>query len=116
MALYHGLKLPDFIGLGPPRTGTTWLHRMLEGHVDLPYGGKETQFFTTFYSRGIEWYAHKFRFADGKRKIVEICPYLTATKAPSRIRLHLPDCKFLVTLRNPADHAYSTYKMLIRGA
>jgi Sulfotransferase domain len=109
-------RLPDFIGLGPPRTGTTWLHRMLEGHVDLPRGGKETQFFTTFYSKGIDWYAHHFRYATGNRKIVEICPYFTATKAPARIRRHLPQCRFLVTLRNPVDHAYSTYKMLLRGA
>ena len=116
MASNSSLRVPDFIGLGPPRTGTTWLHRMLQGHVDLPYGPKETQFFTTFYSKGIDWYAHHFRYATGERKIVEICPYFTATKAPARIRRHLPDCKFLVTFRDPVDHAYSTYKMLLRGA
>jgi hypothetical protein len=110
------MRLPDFIGLGPPRTGTTWLHGMLKGHVDLPSGVKETQFFTTFFSKGIDWYAHHFRHATGHRKVAEICPYFTAAKAPARIRRHLPDCKFLVTFRNPADHAYSTYKMLRRGA
>jgi len=89
---------------------------MLDGHVDLPHGVKETQFFTTFYSKGIEWYAHHFRYATGDRKIVEICPYFTATKAPARIRRHLPNCRFLITFRNPVDHAYSTYKMLLRGA
>ncbi len=89
---------------------------MLEGHVDLPLGVKETQFFTNFYSMGIEWYAHHFRNATGERTIAEICPYFTSLKAPARIRRHLPDCRFLVTLRNPADHAYSTYKMLLRGA
>jgi hypothetical protein len=47
------------------RTGTTWLHRMLEGHVDLPQGDKKTQFFTTFYSKGIDWYAHHFRYVNG---------------------------------------------------
>jgi len=110
------MRLPDFIGLGPPRTGTTWLHRMLQGHVDLPYGVKETQFFTTYYSKGIEWYAYHFRYATGERKIAEICPYFNAAKAPARIHRHLPGCKFLVTFRNPVDHAYSTYKMLLRGA
>ncbi|MGA7873976.1 MAG: sulfotransferase [Candidatus Binatus sp.] len=116
MASDRLMRLPEFIGLGPPRTGTTWLHRMLEGHVDLPYGVKETQFFTTFYSKGIDWYAHHFRYATGDRKVAEICPYFDAKKAPARIHRHLPDCKFLVTLRNPVDHAYSTYKMLLRGA
>ena len=116
MASDRPMRLPDFIGLGPPRTGTTWLHRVLEGHVDLPYGVKETQFFTTYYSKGIDWYARHFRYATGDRKIAEICPYFNARKAPARIHLHLPGCKFLVTFRNPVDHAYSTYKMLIRGA
>ncbi len=116
MASSRPFSLPDFIGLGPPRTGTTWLHRMLRDQVDLPHGVKETQFFTTFYSKGIDWYAHHFRYATGERKIGEICPYFVAPKAPARIRRHLPDCKFLVTLRNPADHAYSTYKMVLRGA
>jgi hypothetical protein len=110
------MLLPDFIALGPPRTGTTWLHRMLEGRVDLPLRVKETQYFTTFYSMGIDWYARHFRHASGKRNIVEICPYFPSRKAPARIRRHLPDCKFLVTLRNPVDHAFSTYKMLMRGA
>ncbi|MGB8682965.1 MAG: sulfotransferase [Candidatus Binatus sp.] len=109
-------RLPDFIGLGPPRTGTTWLHGLLKGHVDLPYGVKETQFFTTFYSKGIEWYQHHFRYATGERKVAEICPYFNTMKAPARIHRHLPDCKFLVTFRNPVEHAYSTYKMLVRGA
>lgn len=116
MASDRPMRLPDFIGLGPPRTGTTWLHRVLVGHVDLPYGIKETQFFTTYYSKGIDWYAHHFRYATGDRKIAEICPYFNAMKAPARIHQHLPGCKFLVTFRNPVDHAYSTYKMLIRGA
>ena len=59
----------------PAGTGTTWLHRVLEGRVDLPYGVKETQFFTNYYDKGIEWYARHFRYATGERKIVEICPY-----------------------------------------
>jgi hypothetical protein len=82
------------------RTGTTWLHRMLEGHVHLPQGGKKTQFFTTFYSKGIDWYAHHFRYVNGKRRVAEICPQFTGTGAPKRIRRRLPDCRLLVTFRN----------------
>ena len=55
------LRLPDFIAVGPPRTGTTWLDRVLRGHVGLPAGVKETQFFIWRYSLGIEWYAAHFR-------------------------------------------------------
>ena len=48
---------------------------MLKGHVNLPAGIKETDFFTTNYSKGIEWHAHHFRNADGSRPIGEINPY-----------------------------------------
>ncbi len=105
------MRLPDVIGVGPPRTGTTWLHRVLEGHVDLPYGVKETQFFTTFYDKGIEWYARHFRYATGERPIVEICPYLLNPLAPDRIKMHMPGCRVITTLRNPVDLTFSVYKM-----
>ncbi len=70
-------KVPEIFGIGPGRTGTTWLHQVLERSVDLPQRVKETQYFTTFYDRGIEWYAAHFAYASGARKIAEICPYST---------------------------------------
>ncbi len=106
------LRLPEFIGVGPGRTGTTWLHRVLEGHVDLPYGVKETQFFNFFYDKGIDWYARHFRYATGARKIAEICPYFVTPQARERIKLHIPNCKIITTLRNPVDHSYSAYKLM----
>lgn len=105
-------RLPDFIAVGPGRTGTTWLHRVLEGQVDLPYGVKETQFFNTFYAKGIDWYAHHFRYATGERKVAEICPYFIDLQARDRIKMHIPNCKIITTLRNPVDHSYSAYKLL----
>jgi hypothetical protein len=110
------LRLPEIIGAGPGRTGTTWLHRMLEGHVDLPYGVKETQFFSTYYDKGIEWYARHFRYATGERKIVEICPYLFHPLAPDRIKAHIPNCRVITTLRDPVEHSFSAYKMIAHYA
>jgi Sulfotransferase domain len=104
-------RLPSIIGAGPGRTGTTWMHRVLEGQVDLPHGVKETQFFSTFYDKGIDWYARHFRYATGERSIVEICPYLFHPLAPDRIKTHIPNCRVITTLRDPVDHAYSAYKL-----
>jgi hypothetical protein len=109
-------RLPEIIGAGPGRTGTTWLHRVLEGHVDLPYGVKETQFFNTFYDRGIDWYAHHFRYATGARKIAEICPYFFHPLAPDRIKAHIPNCRIITTLRDPVDHTFSAYKLVVHFA
>jgi hypothetical protein len=109
-------RLPEIIGAGPGRTGTTWLHRVLEGHVDLPYGVKETQFFNTFYDKGIDWYARHFRYATGERKIVEICPYFFHPLAYERIKANIPNCRIITTLRDPVDHSFSAYKLVIHYA
>ncbi len=109
-------RLPEIIGAGPGRTGTTWLHRVLEGRVDLPYGVKETQFFNTFYDKGIDWYARHFRYATADRKIAEICPYFFHPLAPGRIKTHIPDCRIITTLRDPVDHAFSAYKLVVHFA
>jgi Sulfotransferase domain len=107
-------RLPEFMGVGPGRTGTSWLHNALAGHVDLPLHVKETQFFNHYYDKGIDWYAYHFRHASGERPVAEICPYFNHPKASERIHLHLPDCKFICTIRDPVDHAYSAYKLLRR--
>ena len=105
-------RLPEFLGIGPPRTGTTWLHNVLEGHVDLPYGVKETLYFTTFYDKGFDWYARHFRYAAGERKVAEVCPYFFDTVTIERIKAIMPNCKFIVTMRDPVDRLYSMYKEL----
>ncbi|MGD0670628.1 MAG: sulfotransferase [Candidatus Binatus sp.] len=109
-------RLPEIIGAGPGRTGTTWLHRVLEGHVDLPYGVKETQFFSFYYDKGIDWYARHFRYATGQRPIVEICPYLFDPLTPDRIKTHIPNCRVIITLRDPVEHSFSVYKLVAHYA
>ena len=110
-------RLPEIIGAGPGRTGSTWLHRVLEGRVDLPYGVKETQFFSNFYDKGIVWYARHFRYATGERPVAEICPnYFFKTEALDRIKIHIPDCRIITTMRDPVDRLYSKYKLVRHSA
>ena len=86
---------------------------MLEERVDLPYGVKETQFFSNYYDRGIDWYARHFRYATGTRPVAEICPtYFFKTEALERIKIHLPNCRIIATLRDPVERVYSVYKMV----
>src|SRR5438445_10673469 len=105
-------RLPDVLGIGPARTGTTWLHEKLAGRVDLPRNIKETKYFERNHARGIEWYASLFRHCKGDRPIAEICPYLAGPRAPEWIAETIPDSKFIVTLRDPVDRMYSHYKMM----
>lgn len=115
MPIHGRYRLPDFLGVGPARTGTTWLHQVLEAGADLPANVKETQFFTRYYHRGTDWYARHFRRARGDRPVGEVCPYFSPPAARKRIKLELPDCKIVCTLRDPVDRLYSHYKMLRRN-
>jgi hypothetical protein len=106
-----GLRLPDFIAVGPPRTGTTWLDRVLRDHVALPGEVKETQFFLWNYHLGVDWYRQFFRNCDTELVMGEIAPtYFDQSVARERIAEVIPDCKIVCTLRDPVARAYSHYK------
>jgi hypothetical protein len=115
MARPRSLRLPDVIGIGPPRTGSTWLYNALRDSVDMPEGVKDTHFLDYFDQKGIEWYADHFRYATGKQRILEICPgVFFRPKARALIKTHIPNCKVIATMRNPVDRTYSVYKLLRR--
>ncbi len=114
MTARRPLKLPEFIGIGPPRTGTTWLHAALEEVVWLPCDVKETKFFSTRYHKGIEWYASHFNHADDSRPIGEVCPYFGTTETIEHVAAHIPRCKIICTLRDPVARAYSHYWLKYR--
>ena len=110
-------RLPDFIAVGPPRTATTWMHEVLKDHACLPADRKETDFFTRFYDRGIDWYADYFRHCDGSVPVGELSPMYFASKtARERIAKDLPNCKIICSFRDPVERAYSHYRLLRRIA
>jgi hypothetical protein len=103
-------RLPDFIAVGPPRTGTTWLHRTLRNHVGLP-SIKETQFFAYNHDLGVDWYRFYFRDCPRDLPMGEIAPtYFDHPQARTRIAEVIPDCRVICSLRDPVARAYSHYK------
>jgi hypothetical protein len=106
-------RLPHCIAVGVGRAGTTWLHEVLRGHVGLPYGVKETDFFLRNYSKGLQWYESFFRHCAPGTPILEICPtYFSSAEARQRIKRHIPDCRIICTFREPVERAYSHYKLM----
>lgn len=104
--------LPTFIGVGPPRTGTSWLDVILQGHVNLPVGHKETLFFDVRYERGLSWYQSHFKNLRPGVPTGEFGPsYFASVAARDRIAEHIPECKIICTLREPVARLYSNYKM-----
>src|SRR5665213_2202656 len=106
------LRLPDFLAIGPPRTATTWLERILRGRVGLPSRVKETQFFIWRYRLGLGWYAAHFRECPPNLPIGEFAPtYFDSPEARDRIAQDLPECRIICTLRDPAERLYSHYRL-----
>ena len=104
------LPLPDFLGIGFMKTGTTWLYENLRSHPDLHLAdAKELRYFDTQrYLQPFARYAENFRGANGKSK-GEISPsYALVPEARVReIRQLLPDVKLLVLLRDPVEREWS---------
>src|SRR5271170_2523129 len=95
-------RFPSFIGIGPGRTATTWLHTALEGHAGLPRRIKETDFFSNNYELGLDWYLYHFRGYPSTMVLGEITPtYFDYPEAAARIAGNLPGCKIVCSLRDP---------------
>ncbi len=106
------MDLPDFLGIGALKAGTTYLDAMLRSHPEtcMPVGLKEVEFFNRHYDRGPGWYEQKFRgCAGGVRG--EVSPqYLFDARAAARIAALLPAARLIVTVRDPVQRAFSQYK------
>lgn len=113
------MTLPTFLGLGAMKCGTSWLHVQLEDHPEayVPYQRKEIHYFDELFHNGSDWYQKFFPAPDEIHKYRawgEITPeYLLVPEVPARIHRLMPDCKFIVFLRNPADRLFSHYVMAL---
>jgi hypothetical protein len=106
-----GGRLPDFLGLGVQKGGTTTLHRLLDQHPGawLP-AAKELQYFSLRYGHGEGWYRQHFDGAGPSQRCGEITPYyLFHPAAPHRIKALLPQVKLVAMLRDPVERALSQY-------
>ncbi len=105
--------LPTFFVVGPPRTGTTWLHEVLKNRVNLP-GIKETRFFDFNFHYGMAWYRAQFQNATPGRRMGEIAPtYFVSPAARERIAEFVPTAKIVCVFRNPVERLLSLYRLKI---
>ncbi len=106
--------LPNFLGIGVGRSGSTWIHQSLKEHPDVlvPHLRKEIDFFNrdSNYEQGLEWYSAFFEDYNQENAVGEITPaYLCSPVAADRIHKHLPGAKLIISLRDPAERAFSSY-------
>ncbi len=106
-----GGRLPEFLGVGVQKGGTTTLQSLLEQHPGtfLP-AAKELHYFSLHYALGEDWYREQFAQADAQQRCGEITPYyLFHPLAPARIQALLPQARLIVLLRDPVERALSQY-------
>lgn len=109
------MNLPTFLGIGAPRSGTTWLHLLLASHpkVYMPKHRKEILFFDLHYERGLGWYEKFFpnqKQVSQFQAIGEISPsYMDCPSCPERIAKIPSITKLIIILRHPVDRLFSSY-------
>ncbi len=115
------MTLPNFLGVGAARSGSTWLHYLLASHpaIYVPEQRKELNYFDKLYDqRPLSWYQTFFpedQQSSQYRAIGEITPtYLYCDTCPQRIHALGSVDKLIVILRNPIDRAYSQYGLQVR--
>lgn len=107
--------LPDFLGVGVSRCGTTWLHQQLTAHPDvyMPTKRKEISYFDRYYERGEDWYSEFFpqgKDQDRYKAIGEISPrYIDNDEIFERVAKFGPAKKYILMVRNPLKRLISAY-------
>ena len=106
---------PDFIGVGAMRCGTTWIADMLRAHPDIyiPAHFKELHFFDRHFEKGQAWYFENFADKGADQIAGEFTPaYMRSKQAMEQLAATCPDAKLIISLRHPAERAYSHYTFL----
>lgn len=107
--------LPNFLGIGSMRCGSTWLSEVLKSHPEVRIGDrKEMDFFfmQRMLRHDLAWYESHFKPANGEEpKPVrgEISPRYARLKSwqVNRIFQLLPDLRIIFTLRHPIERVWS---------
>lgn len=104
---------PNFIIIGPPKCASTSLHYYLGQHPEIfTTKVKETRFFSLYYDKGMDYYAHYFDNAGKAKAIGEATPsYCFLPYVADRIKDHFPDIKLILCFRNPLDRTFSSWLM-----
>jgi hypothetical protein len=109
---------PNFFLVGAARAGTTALWNRLRQHPDvyMPLESKEPHFFSDVQPpwaiRSWDDYLALFAGAGEVSAIGEASAgYLMAPEVPARIRSQFRDARIIIMLRDPAERAYSLYRL-----
>ena len=106
----------NFLVIGAQKCATSWLYYCLKEHpeLNLPKSKKEVEYIGgPLYQNkgGIKWYMDLFepvKYPSILNGDVSV-NYLMDTGSPAEIKKYAPDCKFIVSLRNPVERFRSAF-------
>jgi LPS sulfotransferase NodH len=111
-------RLPDVVGIGSRRCGSSWLHAVLNSHPEIGKPPNGLHFFSQHAERGLDWYAGQMApYADRKVLLEFSVSYLYPEYcgvAAERMRKAMPEARLFLCVRNPVERAYSDYLRSIR--
>ena len=105
--------VPTLVGLGPIRSGTTWVHELLFGHSQVATTRmKEVNFFNRHFDEGMSWYADQFRpVTRATRLRADISPfYMMDPTVCDRIARTIRNPILMINLRSPYERVLSWYQ------
>jgi len=116
-------RLPNFLILGPQKTGTTALYSFLAMHPNLyksrvsKQAFEEIQFFSrNNYFKGLNWYMSFFPDITKKDDILyfdKSANYFDSLKSPLRAHAIVPNAKLVIITIDPRKRAYSWYQHVL---
>ena len=107
--------VPNFLGIGVPRGGTTWLHWLLDTHPQVRVSpiSKEIHFFDDHYEEGRQWYESMFPDEPATKPIAvgDVTPrYLFSPEVPQRVREFGGIDRFIIMVRDPVERLVSHWQ------
>lgn len=108
---------PNYIFVGPRKTGTTSIYEYLKQYdsIYFPDEVKETFYFDKFYDKGESWYLDLYKNSKKGQRVCEVSPsYFNNRVVRERILKDLTQPKIIITLRHPKDRFISDYLHHIR--
>ncbi|MEZ4287931.1 MAG: sulfotransferase [Polyangiales bacterium] len=110
-------RLPDFVCIGAPKCGTTWLFDNLHEHPEVFVPDfKETNYFSVsrwgaeYESQPLSYYLSFFKNAPASTVVGDISTnVLHDPYCGERLQALVPDAKIVVMLRDPVSRAQSHY-------
>jgi len=102
---------PDVFLMGVSKAASTWIYRCLQEHPDVYVPGQDSlRLWDLDYPSGLQAYQRQFEpAAPGQLRVDPSPTYLRSPVAAERIARHYPQARFLLSLREPGERAFSQF-------